>query len=522
MIPNLPAIDPEYSVPFNVHTWSDHPEVNSLVDTVWNILGVDIQNTLIGKSNNKGTPPKRILKKLLIDLYVNWLDDPLLCVGVARGNDTWTPTSRYNALHIPHKINTVIDYLVELKLLDFIGGSNDRIYGGRFSHTSRIRPTTELHKLFIKCSATEFDFHQHEAETIILNDFDTDAEGNIIKTKGRRSKKKVITKEYNDTKSTKQMRETVEEYNAFLHNVYIDISSLKEPYILRHKKDGKTQRVSINQSKKFVRRVFSRGQWKYNGRFYGGFWQSVGANYRKDIRIDDFPVVEVDYKSLHPAILAAAKGVDFNKDCYNLGEVIIPRLTATEQRAAVKLLVLTAINASERDQAFRAHRDSSDITLKNIELSKLLDAFIGNNSYLESELLSDKGIELMYIDSQITELIIQSFLNRDKPILSVHDSYIVQQQDVDFLLKQMKLATDQVVGKSLNVDQEYLSYGQAQHIVNDFNQEPLIPRSMNLDTYKLIPNPFRTSRYLNTLRKFINWQSITNPSKLYNIDHINN
>ena len=40
---NVPAIDPEYGVSFNVHTWSDHPEVNSLVDTVWNILSVDIQ-----------------------------------------------------------------------------------------------------------------------------------------------------------------------------------------------------------------------------------------------------------------------------------------------------------------------------------------------------------------------------------------------------------------------------------------------------------------------------------------------
>ena len=84
MIQNLPAIDPEYNVPFNVHTWSDHPEVNSLVDTVWNILSVDIQTALIGKSNKKGTPPGRILKKLLIDLYVNWLDDPLLCESCTR------------------------------------------------------------------------------------------------------------------------------------------------------------------------------------------------------------------------------------------------------------------------------------------------------------------------------------------------------------------------------------------------------------------------------------------------------
>ena len=81
---NVPAIDPEYSVPFNVHTWSDHPEVNSLVDTVWNILSVDIQTALIGKSNNKCTPPKRIPKKLLKDLNVNWLDDPLMCRSCTR------------------------------------------------------------------------------------------------------------------------------------------------------------------------------------------------------------------------------------------------------------------------------------------------------------------------------------------------------------------------------------------------------------------------------------------------------
>ena len=116
----------------------------------------------------------------------------MLCVGVARGNDAWTPTSRYNALHIPHKINTVIDYLVELKLLDFIGGRNDRTYGGRYSRTSRIRPTAKLHKLFIKYSATEFDFHQQEAETIILKEFDRDREGNTVKTAGRRRKNKVI------------------------------------------------------------------------------------------------------------------------------------------------------------------------------------------------------------------------------------------------------------------------------------------------------------------------------------------
>ena len=159
--------------------------------------------------------------------------------------------------------------------------------------------------------------------------------------------------------------QTVDAYNAFLHNVYIDISSLEEAFILRETQDGKTQRVSINLSKKFVRRIFSRGEWHFNGRFYGEFWHSVDGEYRKDIRIDDVPTIDVHYKRLHPAILASAKGVEFNKDCYNLGETIIPRITSEEQRDAVKLLVLTSINASEREIACRAHRDSSIIKLTN-------------------------------------------------------------------------------------------------------------------------------------------------------------
>jgi len=79
----------------------------------------------------------------------------------------------------------------------------------------------------------------------------------------------------------------------------------------------------------------------------------------------------------------------------------------------------------------------------------------------------------------------------------------------------MNEATKKVVEKDLKVEQGYLSFGQAQHRVNDFNQDPLIPRSRNSDKYNLIPNPNRTSRYLNTLKKFTNWQSVTNSSKQY-------
>ena len=186
-------IDPDHFKPLDVHTWSDHPEVSRLADNVWNALPEAIHQSLTGRSNNKGTPPKRILKVLLIDLYVTWRLDPDLSIGIARSDGAWRPTLRYNATYIPKKLNDVADHLVEHGFLLFLGGSNDRQHGGGFSRTSRIKPSDKLHRLFIDYQASEFDFSKHEeTETIILNEFDVDADGNVIRNGGRRKKQKVV------------------------------------------------------------------------------------------------------------------------------------------------------------------------------------------------------------------------------------------------------------------------------------------------------------------------------------------
>ena len=83
------------------------------------------------------------------------------------------------------------------------------------------------------------------------------------------------------------------------------------------------------------------------GRFYGGFWQQVGSEYRKKIYINDNPTVEVDYKGLHAAIVSAKNNVVNDGDRYDLGTIVCPRLDKQQQRKAVKLLVLAAINAKD-------------------------------------------------------------------------------------------------------------------------------------------------------------------------------
>ena len=96
----------------------------------------------------------------------------------------------------------------------------------------------------------------------------------------------------------------------------------------------------------------------------------------------------------------------------------------------MKQLVLMALNASNRKAAFSAFRgdqptENSAKKLTNVELSKLLDAFVEEYPALAPFMCTGKGLELMYIDSCIAEHVIDHFTNLGVPILCLHDSFIV-------------------------------------------------------------------------------------------------
>ena len=96
-------INPWHSRPIDVHRWSDHPEVKGLVDRIWEeFLGEVIDEKA------RGPKPKMVFRKqlrvLILDLYVAWLDDPELSIGVSMSPNAWDTNSRYNALHISKKI----------------------------------------------------------------------------------------------------------------------------------------------------------------------------------------------------------------------------------------------------------------------------------------------------------------------------------------------------------------------------------------------------------------------------------
>ena len=431
------------------------------------------------------------------------MTDPDLCLGVARSNGAYSVNSRYNALHISSRLPKLIDVLVEEGFLEFSQGSFHRDTTAGQNRTSRIKPTPRLLSIFSEfgLESYELDLH-HKQECIILTKDEPNEDNDSIRTKV----------EYEDTPQTIEMRQRLQSYNDFLAATYIDIPSLTDPWITRQKGQGEAQRIPIGQTNKFVRRIFSRGSWCLNGRFYGGWWQQIGKDLRKQITINNEPTVEVDYKGMHVAILSALSDAPptRGKDRYTLKQQVLPNFSIVEQRTIVKFLVLTAINARDEKSAYRAFRSdqptgSREKKLKDTELSLFLESFIEENPHLRDDMCSDKGIQLMYLDSQITDRIISSFLDQQRPILTVHDSYIVSTFHVDELSRTMSQASKSVVGKDLDFEQDAPGY-------SDVIRMRGVDRDRYLSTFRdVFATKDRTPQYQDRLRRFINYRKNTFP-----------
>lgn len=87
--------------------------------------------------------------------------------------------------------------------------------------------------------------------------------------------------------------------------------------------------------------------------------------------------------------------------------------------------------------------------MKNEKLDQFLAAFLDQNPVLTNYLFTDQGIQLMYLDSQITAHVHRHFTKQRIPVLSVHDSYIIDHMKVAELREVMAEASEAVVGRAL-------------------------------------------------------------------------
>ena len=426
-IEGLEKKDYSNSRPLDVHKWSEYPEVNRFIDEIFKDLSSFNGNTKI---------TKKLLKVLLLDLYVAWSSDPDLMIMFSRNNNAYQAKSRYNELHVGKKIIHLVDVCIDHNIIEQKIGFNDRLNG--VSYQSRIWASDWLKECFKEARFNLFHLHSHpERETIVLKD----------------RNKKLIN--YVDTKDIKRMRSLLHDYNELLARTHLDILDLETP-LLTIGNGKKKMRLQINQQDKFVRRIFNNSVFDQGGRFYGGWWQRCPKEFRKRIMMDGIMTAEIDFSGLHVVLLYAQERIDYwsevNEDPYALSQVtnIDPSIN---QRAAAKLLFLTALNAEDEKKTFHAFRYQSEKgslekKMTDEQLSSLLHNLKRKHEPIAYKMASGAGIDLMYVDSQITEYLIKAFTKIGCPILTVHDSYIVPFGYDRFLHQQMQKGFEQVTSIS--------------------------------------------------------------------------
>ena len=508
---NNPPRDYNYSRVLDVHIWSDYPEVNDFINLIY--------DAYFSNQNGKKSIAKKHIKIVLLDLYVAWLDDPDLCIAVNMTRDFYsknfgTDTTRYNELNISAKTIHVVTTLKDKGLVGYKRGVEAQEgYGSGF--VSRIWAKPKLISMFERSALNKFMIYSHyDREMLVLRDEDK----NDIN--------------YADTEETESQRLVVQQYNDILERTFIDIGSANSPRLEIEKNKGsksqdKPHYVHILHKEKFTHRVFNNSSWEEGGRFYGGFWQRIGQDYREQILINNEETVELDFSSLHPVLAYVQAGVDYWKE-HDIGpyDISVNGIEdAKVSREVIKKLFLLALNAKDQTTLFKAFRSEFDYSLldgleysfTDDALGAILDSIKARHTKIADQIATGAGTVLMNLDSRIVEFVVRRFLDNNSVVLSVHDSFIVIERHRDRLLAAMKDAWVFVT------EQTEIKYKQNVPIYQDAVAWRHLDRDFYLDRMEDLTTPKRTTGYLNRLNKhnkFFNPKAAKSKSVQYTPDEI--
>jgi len=189
-------------------------------------------------------------------------------------------------------------------------------------------------------------------------------------------------------------------------------------------------------------RVFNSAKFTEGGRFYSGY-QNLKKERRKELKLNGYSTVEIDYKALHPTMLYNLEKLDYQDDPYIQIEDF--------ERKDVKVLMQILLNSTSKNQAISAaihhsrkqirrleeillkdKRNSRIVRKKIVHLERKIEFTVKAFHLIEEEhkrlskyFYSGIGIHLQRKDSALAEGIMSHFMERNIPILGIHDSFIV-------------------------------------------------------------------------------------------------
>lgn len=249
------------------------------------------------------------------------------------------------------------------------------------------------------------------------------------------------------TKQFYDMQRMVRKFNNFIKSFKITIC---EEY---------RKHYNVNIRHDYYYRIFKLinrniiNQFDFGGRYYGHWILRIQGGYRGIIKINGSDVIELDYQSLHPRILYHMNGIDYDDDVYNLKSVIICKLSGDCDtyfsvksieyidgdyftRSDIKIGLNIILNSYTLKGAIKTINDNRkwcDYEKSASLIASITLTHIGISHHFYKQIW---GIAQKYESDIATNIMLKS-VDARKPILPIHDGFIVRDCDADFLYNTM-------------------------------------------------------------------------------------
>lgn len=185
---------------------------------------------------------------------------------------------------------------------------------------------------------------------------------------------------------------------------------------------------------------FNSAEMDKGGRYYG-WWQNLTKQQRLDIRLNREPVVELDFKTLHPSMLYHRRGIHPPANAYTVDGFSRELVKQTFNR------MLNSKNLSGTRRTLGEELGSRG------RADTLIDALLLIHKPLADDDVfgSGAGLELMRQDAEIAVHVMRWAQWSKTPMLPVHDSFIVRQREAELCDEHMRLIYHAYFGIEPNV-----------------------------------------------------------------------
>ncbi len=362
-------------------------------------------------------------KVLLANLYKSWKRDPSATVGVLKIKNHYAIKRA--------EIGPYVTYKSVMVLLDFLSSSNliEIVSEGRKHPKAQQGIPTQIR-------ARQGLMDYLDQDEISPLHFCTEYPQLILKA-GKEDSKRHLT--IPDTDEAQQLALRVDQINEMLGFHWADIE-LPDAELKQINVSGLHFSEALYQEQT-VRRIFNNASFEEGGRFYGGWWERVPSRYRPHITIDGMPTVEMDYAAIQPRLLLAERGVELDRDPYDIG--IDERF-----RPLVKETFNRLLNGKRKP--FPYSNPSQGIVFHEADVglswTQFLNLIRDRFEAVSDQFSSGAGLKLQRLDSDIAQAVMLEANTLNVPMLPIHDSFIVRLSDYPDLIRAMESAMLKTVG----------------------------------------------------------------------------